>query len=206
MVGERRSTVPRPVSVYFVPYPESGHTYFGVRLIVGHEYFYWTGENVMPFPESDTQCRCGEQLAYWTGFVGRIPSQRIRPACPNCGSAFDISRTAAEILNPWTGESRSVVGGMAFRFALQVDAHKNFPHEELEFRRFRLNSGIHELWRARDFVPSSLGTWILMIHNLGNITAAGCKVQVSRVGCSDWVCLGREFRGGEGCLAISQRR
>jgi|SRR5208282_4265590 len=136
----------------FVPYPESGHTYFGVRLIVGHEYFYWTGENVMPFPESETQCHCGEQLAYWTGALAGIPSQRIRTKCPKCGTAFDLLRTSAEIMS-FTGERRSVAGGLAFRFALQIDAHKNFPHEEAEFRRYQVKVGIHELWRAHITTP-----------------------------------------------------
>jgi hypothetical protein len=137
----------------FVPYPESGLTYFGIRLIVGQEYFYWTGENVVHFPDSDTQCRCGEQLAYWTGFASGVPSQRIRPVCPQCGRVFDVSKLAGEVLHPWTGERRSVPGGMAFRFALQVDAHKNFPHEQGLFRRFRLKEGIHELWNVHIAMP-----------------------------------------------------
>lgn len=132
----------------FVPYPESGLTYFGVRIIIGPEYFYETAENVMPFHESDTQCCCGEQLAYWTGAVPGVPSQRIRLNCPKCGTAFDVSRSSAEILDAFTGERRSVAGGLAFRFALQIDAHKNFPHEEAQFRQYKLNKGIHELWRA----------------------------------------------------------
>jgi hypothetical protein len=67
--------------------------------------------------------------------------------------AFDVSRTSAEIMDAFTGERRSVVGGLAFRFALQIDAHKNFPHEETEFRRYELKDGIHELWRAHIATP-----------------------------------------------------
>lgn len=137
----------------FLPYPQSGFTYFGIRMILGQEYFYWTGESVMPFIDSATQCRCGEQLAYWTGFAYGVPSQRIRPDCPTCGRAFDISKVAGEILHPWTGERRSVTGGMAFRFAFQVDAHKNFPNYGEEFGRFRLQDGIHELWRVHIATP-----------------------------------------------------
>jgi len=137
----------------FVPDPESGFSYFGVRLIIGHEFFYETAENLMPFPESETQCRCGEQLAYWTGAVAGIPSQRIRPKCPKCGNDFDVSKISAEILDAFTGERRFVAGGLAFQFALQIDAHKNFPHEEAEFRRYKIKDGIQELWRAHIATP-----------------------------------------------------
>jgi hypothetical protein len=137
----------------FVPYPETGLTYFGIRVIVGDEYFYWTGETVMPFPESETQCRCGEQLAYWTGFASGVPSQRIHRECPKCRRAFDVCAIVGEIIHPWTGESRSVRGGMAFRFALQVDAHKNFPHNEELFRKYQIKEEIHELWMAHIAAP-----------------------------------------------------
>jgi hypothetical protein len=137
----------------FVPYPESQHTYFGIRLMAGPEYFYWTGENVMPFGDSATQCECGEQLAYWTGFAAGVPSQRIHSQCPACGRAFDISEIEGEIMDCWTGERHPLLGGLAFRFALQVDCHKNFPHEEEAFRRFSLQDAFHELWRTHIAVP-----------------------------------------------------
>jgi hypothetical protein len=136
----------------FVPYPESGHTYFGIRLMSGSEYFYWTGETVMEFGVSETQCQCGKQLAYW-GFAPGLPSQRIIRQCPACDSTFDVSKLAAGIQDCWTGEERLVNGGLAFRFALQVDCHKNFPHEENEFRRFRLKDSIQELWQSHISVP-----------------------------------------------------
>jgi len=46
-----------------------------------------------------------------------------------------------------------VAGGLAFQFALQIDAHKNFPHEEAEFRRYKIKDGIQELWRAHIATP-----------------------------------------------------
>lgn len=48
----------------FDPYPNSGPPYFYIRLILGNDYFYWTGENVMPFDEAATECTCEEQLSY----------------------------------------------------------------------------------------------------------------------------------------------
>jgi hypothetical protein len=137
----------------FVPYPESGFTYFGVSLIIGPEYFYEMADNVMPFPESETQCHCGEQLAYETDDLSGLPPHRIRPKCPKCGGAFDVSKASAEIMDVFTGERRSVAGGLAFRFSLQIDAHKNFPSEEAEFRRYQLKDGIHALWRAHIATP-----------------------------------------------------
>src|SRR6476646_10837940 len=36
----------------FDPYPDSGSVpYFYIRIILGQDYFYWTGENVTPFPD-----------------------------------------------------------------------------------------------------------------------------------------------------------
>src|SRR6266436_7961932 len=34
-----------PYPFVFDPYPDLGPPYFYVRLVLGHDYFYWTGEN-----------------------------------------------------------------------------------------------------------------------------------------------------------------
>jgi hypothetical protein len=135
-----------------VPYPDPSQ-YFGIRMILGREYFYWTGENVAPFADSATHCACGDPLAYWTGFASGVPSQRIHPQCPVCGRAFDLSSISCDVLDGWTGKPRSLPGGLAFRFALQVDCHKNFPHDEETFRRFRLQDAFLDLWRIHIGVP-----------------------------------------------------
>jgi hypothetical protein len=137
----------------FDPYPNSGPPYFYVRLILGHEYFYWTGENVTPFNEADTRCDCGEQLAYWTGWAHGVGSQRIHHVCPKCGRDFDPSEKTCEILDGWTGEPVPLPGGLTFRFALVVDCHKYWPHEEEEGRRFQLRPEFLELWRKFIEVP-----------------------------------------------------
>ncbi len=89
----------------FDTYPDSGPPYFYVRLILGHDYFYWTGENEMPFDEAATKCICGEQLVYWTGRAHGVGSQRTHCACPKCGRGFDPSGKACDILDGWTGAS-----------------------------------------------------------------------------------------------------
>jgi len=44
------------ILIVFETYPESEPPYFYVRLIFGNEYFYWSGESVMPFEEQNTVC------------------------------------------------------------------------------------------------------------------------------------------------------
>jgi len=136
----------------FVPYPETPQ-YFGIRVISGPEYFYWTGENVTPLGDSATNCKCGEQLAYWTGFAAGIPAQRIHRQCPTCNRTFDPVDTSCDVLDAWTGKPRALPGGLTFGFGLQVDCHKNFPHDEEGFRRFCLHDAFLELWRTHVAVP-----------------------------------------------------
>ena len=137
----------------FDPYPDSGPPYFYVRLILGSEYFYWTGENVMPFDDADTKCVCSEQLAYWTGFASGVPSQRIHYTCPNCGRNFNPSEKTCQVLDGWTGEPSPLLGGLTYRFALVVDCHKYWPREEAEGRRFHLKPQLLDLWRNFIGVP-----------------------------------------------------
>jgi hypothetical protein len=140
----------------FDPYPDSGPPYFYIRLILGHEYFYETGENVVPFGESDTACACGEQLSYWTGWAHGVGSQRIHHVCPKCGRAYDPSGKAGTILDGWTGEPAPLLGGITFRFALVVDCHKYWPHDEEACRRFHLRPEFLDLWRESIAVPFEL--------------------------------------------------
>ncbi len=137
----------------FDPYPDSGPPYFYIRLILGHEYFYWTGENVMPFDEASTKCVCQEQLSYWTGWAHGVGSQRIHRACPRCGRGFDPSGRACEVLDGWTGVSTQLIGGLTFCFALVVDCHKYFPSDEEVGRRFHLRAEFLDLWRTFIEVP-----------------------------------------------------
>lgn len=140
----------------FDPYPESGPPYFYVRLILGHDFFYWTGENVMPFDEAVTKCACGEQLASWTGWAHGVGSQRIARICPNCGRGFDPSGKPCQIIDGWTGVSSQLRGGLTFHFALVVDCHKYFPSEEEAGRRFHLRDEFLDLWRKFISVPFEL--------------------------------------------------
>ncbi len=140
----------------FDPYPDSGPPFFYVRLILGREYFYWTGENVTPFDDAETKCVCGEQLAYWTGYAHGVSSQRIHYSCPNCGRNFDLTDKACEVLDGWTGEPTPLLGGLTFRFALVVDCHKYWPSEESEGRRFQLRPEFLNLWRDFVGVPFEL--------------------------------------------------
>jgi hypothetical protein len=137
----------------FLPYPDSGHTYFCIRLILGRDYFYYTGENVMPFEVSATQCSCSEQFVYETGWSPGVPYQRIHSFCPKCGRSFNPSSVACNILDGWTGASSSLIGGLTFRFALVVDCHKNWPHEEEAGRQYHLRAQFLDLWRKFIGVP-----------------------------------------------------
>lgn len=89
--GATQSRVQIPFT-FVVPYPESGATYFGVRLIIGHEYFYETAENVMSFPESETQRHCGEQIAY-------CPSSLQPPWITSCLSVILPESGSAQFLS-----------------------------------------------------------------------------------------------------------
>ena len=140
----------------FDPYPDSGPPYFYVRLILGHDYFYWTGENVMPFDEAATKCACDEQLSYWTGYAHGVGSQRIHRSCPKCGRGFDPSGQTCAVIDGWTGVSTPLLGGLTFCFALVVDCHKYFPNEEEAGRRFHLRSEFLDLWRNFIGVPFEL--------------------------------------------------
>ena len=137
----------------FDPYPDSGPPYFSIRLLWAHDYVYETSECVTPFAERETTCSCGEQLAYHTGFSGVIGSGRIHRTCPKGGRDFDASSATCEILDGWTGEPSPLRGGLAFRFALQVDCGKYFPREEEKARRFGLRPEFLELWTAQIGVP-----------------------------------------------------
>lgn len=137
----------------FDPYPDSGPPYFYVRVILGNEYFYWTGENVMPFPDEATKCQCGEQLVYDAGWAHGTGSERIHRSCLNCGRLFDPSKFACDVLDGWTGEPHALKGGLAFRFALAVDCHKYRPREEEAFRKFKLREDFLDLWRTCISVP-----------------------------------------------------
>ena len=136
----------------FDPDPDSGPPYFAVRMFLGNDYFYETNECVTPFDEQGTHCKCGEQLVYDTGWSGVIGGSRIHHLCPGCGSEFDTSEITSEVLDVWTGEP-SVSGGMAFRFAIQVDCGKHFPHDEEEARRFKLRAEFLAIWEEKIGVP-----------------------------------------------------
>jgi hypothetical protein len=102
----------------FDPYPDSGPPYFYVYVILGDDYFYYVGENVMPFDEEATKCPCGEQLAYRTGYAAGVPAQRIHRQCPKCQLTFDPSGIACDVLDGWTGQPSPLLGGLTFRSRL----------------------------------------------------------------------------------------
>jgi hypothetical protein len=137
----------------FDPYPDSGPPYFQMSLILGDEYFHFTGENVMDFEEQATRCECGEQMAYWTGWAQGAPSQRIHRICPQCGRNFDVSGISCDVIEGWTGEHRPLAGGLTFRFGLLVDCHKYWPHEEELGKRYHLRPDFLELWHKHIGVP-----------------------------------------------------
>jgi len=137
----------------FDPYPDSGPPYFYIRLILGSDYFYWTGENVTPFDEAVTKCVCAEQLVYLAGWAYGIGSERIRRACPKCGRAFDPAGLACDVLDGWTGHPVPLLGGLTFCFALVVDCHKYWPREEEAGRRFHLREEFLDLWGKFIGVP-----------------------------------------------------
>jgi hypothetical protein len=140
----------------FDPYPDSGPPYFRIYLILGDNYFHWTGENVMPFDEQATKCTCGEQLAYWTGWAAGVGSERIHRECPKCKRSFVPSGIACDLLDGWTGNARPLIGGLTFRFALVVDCHKYWPHEEEIERRFSLRPEFLEPWQTYIHAPLEL--------------------------------------------------
>jgi hypothetical protein len=79
----------------FDPYPDSGPPYFQIQVILGDDYFYWTGEKVMPFDLAAITCQCGEQLEYATGWQHSLASARIHQSCPRCCRQFDLQEFRA---------------------------------------------------------------------------------------------------------------
>jgi hypothetical protein len=140
----------------FIPYPESGGRYFCVRLILGRDYFYWTGNSLLPFEGLLTRCTCSQDLAYETGWSAGLGHERIHYTCPKCGRTFDPSGLSCEILDFWTKKASSLSGGLTFRFALVVDCHKNWPREEEAGRRYHLRPDFLDLWRTNIGVPFDL--------------------------------------------------
>jgi len=144
----------------FDPFPDSGPPYFYVYLVLGHDFFYYTGETVMPIDERATQCQCGEQLAFWTGYAHAAPSQRIFRRCPKCHREFDPSGLSCDVLDGWTGKPSPLPGALTFRFGLVVNCHKYYPREEKPGRRFRLRPEFLDLWRTHIGVPfEQIETW-----------------------------------------------
>lgn len=144
----------------FDPGSEYETPYFYATVLLGHDFFYYTGETVNPLDEQATRCNCGEQLAVWVGWAHGAPSQRIFSNCPKCGNAFDASQSHCEVLDGWTGKPSPLRGGLTFRFALVVNCHKYFPHEEEAARRFRLQPEFLDLWRMHIGVPfEQIETW-----------------------------------------------
>ncbi len=137
----------------FDPFPDSGPPYFGVSLVLGQDYFSWTGENVTEVNERSTQCTCGNQLAHRTGYAQSAGSERIYRICPKCGREFDPSALTCDVIDGWTGQRSPLEGGLTYRFGMIVNCHKYWPREEEEGRRFKLRPEFLDLWRTHIGVP-----------------------------------------------------
>lgn len=147
----QRAGVNYPFS--FDPFPDLGPPYFYVSVLLAHDFFYYTGENVIPFEEEVTKCACGLQLAFWIGWAPVAPSQRILSRCSRCGQSFDPLKTSCVVLDGWTGQPSRLQGGLTFHFALAVNCHKYYPREEEAARRFHLREEFLDLWRMHVGVP-----------------------------------------------------
>jgi hypothetical protein len=144
----------------FDPFPGERPPYFDIQLLLGDEYFSYSGENVMPFADQTTQCECGEQLAYDGGWSPVPVFSRIHRICPQCGRTFDPSDITCDVLDGFTGEPEPLVGGLAFRFALVVDCGKYYPREKEAMRRFDLRPEFLDLWRTHIRVSfEQVRTW-----------------------------------------------
>src|SRR5437660_11889244 len=107
----------------------------------------------MTLEEPTTTCQCGKQLADVTGWTHRAGAGRIQRECPKSGRNLDLSEIACDVLEGWTGKPTPLNGGLTFRFALLVDCHKYWPHEEEEGRRFSLRPEFLDLWHTYIGVP-----------------------------------------------------
>lgn len=137
----------------FDPDRDSGSAYFDIRLMLGHDYFYETDECIVPFPDNALRCKCGQKLAYRTGSARHLDPQRISFRCPKCSTIFDPSSLEYEYQDGLTGNTSLLKGGGAFRFCLQVDCGKYWPHDEEATRGFNLRPDVLELWRTHLAVP-----------------------------------------------------
>jgi hypothetical protein len=91
--------------------------------------------------------RVPDRMGSWSG----ITTHSLH--LPKCARGFDPSGKKCQILDGWTGEPAPLLGGLTFRFALVVDCHKYWPHEEEASRRFQLRPEFLDLWRRFIGVP-----------------------------------------------------
>lgn len=105
----------------------SGETSWTLELHRAPEYVVPTRD---AFDELDTECRCGEDLAFEWDESDVVPAFRgcsgIFAECEECSRTFDPSKSTATIQNPFDRTEVEVAGGAAYRFALVVDCGSSF--------------------------------------------------------------------------------
>ena len=88
----------------FVP---GDYQYFSLMVVLGSDYFYERGNSLMPFEAGETICECSHELAYQTGWLPSVHSERIYYVCPDCSEKYDPSRLSCRMTDWWTKKESS---------------------------------------------------------------------------------------------------
>lgn len=99
-----------------------------IEIHRAEDFVYPISEQIDPI---DAECACGEDLEFeWDDDEFHSPfgaTTGIFAECSDCSKTFDPSGVEAVVRDPYSGKSRSVRGGAAYRFALVVHCGKCFP-------------------------------------------------------------------------------
>jgi hypothetical protein len=122
------------VTYPFVELPcEESECSFDLEIHFGVDYVYGQGPTVGPlrrFPFRRPRCVCGGPIEYSSEVPYVLEGPRLKSVCPLCGAEFHPERYSSRVQDGWTGATRSVQGGLAYRFAVAFELGKALPSKE----------------------------------------------------------------------------
>ncbi len=113
-----------PITPPYVDGDEGG--YYALELHFSDSFVADANECVDPI---DDTCICGNALSYWPDMDSNLFAARIPLTCPRCRAAFRPQTKQTIIRDGMTGEERSIMGGLTYRFAVVTDCGKSWPRD-----------------------------------------------------------------------------
>jgi len=107
--------------------------YYELQLHFARDYVYPVSEVIDPF-DPPPVCDCGAKLDYHQETHLAEFGYRITRLCQVCGKEFDPSNRGAQGRDGRTGESISLLGGAAYRFAIVAECGKLFGDGSPSFK------------------------------------------------------------------------